>query len=100
MVNFSENCEQDVWPPYLDTLISKLLTLLQRGERLVQARAAKAPTADPKPGGTPGLGARKRSMPFDVACCTRLRQAATATDMMSAEPVAADSGLGPEQDVY
>jgi hypothetical protein len=36
VVNFSENCDQDLLPPYLDTLISKLLTLLQRGQRIVQ----------------------------------------------------------------
>ncbi len=36
VVNFSENCDQDLLPPYLDTLISKLLTLLQNGQRIVQ----------------------------------------------------------------
>ena len=36
VVNFSENCEQELLPPYLDTLISKLLILLQRGQRTVQ----------------------------------------------------------------
>jgi len=38
VVNFSENCDQDLLPPYLDTLISKLLTLLQNGQRIVQVR--------------------------------------------------------------
>jgi len=36
IVNFSENCDQDLLPPYLDTLISKLLILLQNGQRIVQ----------------------------------------------------------------
>lgn len=39
VVNFSENCEQELLPPYLDTLISKLLTLLQKGQRLVQVHS-------------------------------------------------------------
>ena len=39
IVNFSENCDQDLLPPYLDTLISKLLILLQNGQRIVQVRA-------------------------------------------------------------
>jgi len=38
VVNFSESCEQELLPPYLDTLISKLLTSLQKGQRLVQVR--------------------------------------------------------------
>lgn len=48
VVNFSENCDQDLLPPYLDTLISKLLTLLQRGQRTVQegALTAMASVAD------------------------------------------------------
>ena len=46
IVNFSENCDQDLLPPYLDTLISKLLTLLQNGQRIVQVRAR---TQDPGP---------------------------------------------------
>jgi len=48
VVNFSENCEQELLPPYLDTLISKLLTLLQKGQRLVQegALTAMASVAD------------------------------------------------------
>ena len=38
-VNFAENCDQDVMAPYLDTLISKLLALLQQGRRNVQEGA-------------------------------------------------------------
>jgi importin-5 len=36
VVNFSENCDQELLPPYLDTLITKLMTLLQNGQRMVQ----------------------------------------------------------------
>lgn len=36
VVNFAENCDQDVVAPYLDGLISKLLMLLQTGKRNVQ----------------------------------------------------------------
>lgn len=43
VVNFSENCEQELLPPYLDTLISKLLTLLQRGQRTVQVLCRAVP---------------------------------------------------------
>ena len=38
-VNFAENCDQDVVAPYLDTLIGKLLALLQQGRRNVQEGA-------------------------------------------------------------
>lgn len=38
VVNFSEGAEADIMAPHLDTLITKLLTLLQRGKKLVQAR--------------------------------------------------------------
>ncbi len=38
IVNFSENCDQELLPPYLDTLITKLMTLLQNGQRMVQVR--------------------------------------------------------------
>jgi hypothetical protein len=38
VVNFSEGAEADLMAPHLDTLITKLLTLLQRGKKLVQAR--------------------------------------------------------------
>ncbi|BDA40930.1 Importin-5 [Coccomyxa sp. Obi] len=48
VVNFSENCEQDLLPPYLDVLIPKLLGLLQQGQKLVQegALTAMASVAD------------------------------------------------------
>ncbi len=36
VVNFAENCDQDVVAPYLDTLIGKLLVLLQANKRNVQ----------------------------------------------------------------
>ena len=36
VVNFSENCDQDILPPYLDDLITHLLQLLQNGKRIVQ----------------------------------------------------------------
>lgn len=36
VVNFSENCDQELLPPYLDTLITKLMMLLQNGQRMVQ----------------------------------------------------------------
>lgn len=42
VVNFSENCDQELLPPYLDTLITKLMTLLQNGQRMVQVRAWSA----------------------------------------------------------
>ncbi|GLC61179.1 hypothetical protein PLESTB_001728100 [Pleodorina starrii] len=42
IVNFSEGVESDVLPPYLDTLILKLLNLLQNGARLVQEGALTA----------------------------------------------------------
>ncbi|KAL4539354.1 hypothetical protein Ndes2437B_g02265 [Nannochloris sp. 'desiccata'] len=38
-VNFAENCDQDVVAPYLDTLIGKLLALLQQGRKNVQEGA-------------------------------------------------------------
>jgi hypothetical protein len=38
-VNFAENCDQDILAPYLDTLISKLLALLQNGRKNVQEGA-------------------------------------------------------------
>eukprot|EP00798_Chlamydomonas_sp_ICE-L_P025737 gene25737-11397_t len=48
VVNFSENADPDIMPPYLDTLITKLLLLLQRGKKLVQegALTAMASVAD------------------------------------------------------
>eukprot|EP00884_Botryococcus_braunii_P020479 jgi/Botrbrau1/7114/Bobra.0165s0131.1 len=48
IVNFSENCDQDVLAPYLDALTGKLLGLLQHGQRLVQegALTAMASVAD------------------------------------------------------
>lgn len=48
VVNFSENCDADLLPPYLDTLITKLLMLLQHGKKLVQegALTAMASVAD------------------------------------------------------
>jgi hypothetical protein len=36
IVNFSEGAEAEFMPPYLDTLITKLLLLLQHGKKLVQ----------------------------------------------------------------
>lgn len=39
VVNFAENCEQDVVAPYLDTMIGKLLALLQSGRHNVQEGA-------------------------------------------------------------
>jgi hypothetical protein len=53
---FSEASDQDTLAPYLDTLISKLLALLQRGRRRVQeaaltAIAALADTAEVGAGG-------------------------------------------------
>lgn len=48
VVNFSEGAEQDLLPPHLDTLITKLLLLLQHGKKLVQegALTAMASVAD------------------------------------------------------
>jgi hypothetical protein len=49
MVNFAENCDQDVLKPYLDMLIGKLLALLQQSrKRNVQegALTAMASVAD------------------------------------------------------
>lgn len=48
VVNFSENCEKELMLPYLDTLITKLMTLLQHGKKLVQegALTAMASVAD------------------------------------------------------
>ncbi|KAK9810031.1 hypothetical protein WJX72_003666 [[Myrmecia] bisecta] len=48
IVNFSESCDQNLLPPYLDTLIHKLLMLLQNGKKLVQegALTAMASVAD------------------------------------------------------
>lgn len=42
VVNFSEGAEADLMAPHLDTLITKLLTLLQRGKKLVQEGALTA----------------------------------------------------------
>jgi hypothetical protein len=42
VVNFSEGCEPDLMAPYLDTLISQLVALLQRGKKLVQEGALTA----------------------------------------------------------
>jgi hypothetical protein len=41
-VNFAEGVEEEVLPPYLDSLIMKLLTLLQHGKKLVQEGALTA----------------------------------------------------------
>ncbi len=48
IVNFSENAEPEVMGPHLDNLISKLLALLQQGQKLVQegALTAMASVAD------------------------------------------------------
>lgn len=48
IVNFSENCEKELIVPYLDTLITKLMNLLQHGKKLVQegALTAMASVAD------------------------------------------------------
>eukprot|EP00850_Spirogloea_muscicola_P020012 SM000205S06219 [mRNA] locus=s205:248959:255137:+ [translate_table: standard] len=42
VLNFSENCNGDIMAPYLDGVISKLLTLLQSGKRVVQEGALTA----------------------------------------------------------
>uniref|UniRef100_A0A7S0VCH6 TOG domain-containing protein n=1 Tax=Polytomella parva TaxID=51329 RepID=A0A7S0VCH6_9CHLO len=42
VVNFSESVEGDVLPLYLDTLIQKLLILLQHGQKIVQEGALTA----------------------------------------------------------
>lgn len=42
VVNFSEGAEADLMAPHLDTLIGKLLVLLQRGKKLVQEGALTA----------------------------------------------------------
>ncbi|GFR44315.1 hypothetical protein Agub_g5527 [Astrephomene gubernaculifera] len=42
IVNFSEGVESEVLPPYLDSLILKLLNLLQHGAKLVQEGALTA----------------------------------------------------------
>ncbi|KAI8476174.1 MAG: armadillo-type protein [Monoraphidium minutum] len=42
VVNFSEGSEADLMGPHLDVLITKLLTLLQRGKKLVQEGALTA----------------------------------------------------------
>lgn len=41
-VNFSEGVDEEILPPYLDALISKLLLLLQHGKKLVQEGALTA----------------------------------------------------------
>jgi len=48
VVNFSEGADQELLPPHLDTLITKLLLLLQHGKKLVQegALTAMASVAD------------------------------------------------------
>lgn len=51
IVNFSENCEQDMMQPYLDDLIGKLLALLQRGQKVVQVGAGTCLTF-PRPLGS------------------------------------------------
>lgn len=43
MVNFSENCDQAILAPYLDSLIGVLATLLSNGKKMVQASAALQP---------------------------------------------------------
>ena len=42
MVNFSESCDKDLMQPYLDTLVSKLLQLLQHQSKLVKEGALTA----------------------------------------------------------
>jgi hypothetical protein len=42
VVNFSESCESDTMGPHLDALITKLLTLLQQGKKVVQEGALTA----------------------------------------------------------
>lgn len=42
IVNFSENSKTDLIQPYLDQLISRLITLLQQGQRMVQEGALTA----------------------------------------------------------
>eukprot|EP00775_Hariotina_reticulata_P003510 gene3510-3780_t len=42
VVNFSESCESDGMGPHLDALITKLLTLLQQGKKVVQEGALTA----------------------------------------------------------
>ena len=48
VVNFSESADPEQMQPYLDTLITKLLLLLQHGKKLVQegALTAMASVAD------------------------------------------------------
>uniref|UniRef100_A0A7R9V0M6 TOG domain-containing protein n=1 Tax=Chlamydomonas euryale TaxID=1486919 RepID=A0A7R9V0M6_9CHLO len=41
-VNFADNVEEELLPPYLDSLIMKLLVLLQHGKKLVQEGALTA----------------------------------------------------------
>lgn len=41
-VNFAENIDEELLPPYLDVLITKLLVLLQHGKKLVQEGALTA----------------------------------------------------------
>ncbi|XP_050233599.1 uncharacterized protein LOC126682090 [Mercurialis annua] len=42
VLNFSENCTPDILAPYLDGIISKLLTLMQNGKQMVQEGALTA----------------------------------------------------------
>lgn len=42
VVNFSEAADAEILPPYLDTLITKLLSLLRNGKRIVQEGALTA----------------------------------------------------------
>ena len=43
IVNFSENCDQEILPSYLDDLITHLLRLLQNGKRIVQVSVLSPP---------------------------------------------------------
>ena len=39
IVNFSENCDEEILTGYLDNLITQLLGLLQNGQKLVKVRS-------------------------------------------------------------
>lgn len=45
IVNFVDQCDNEFIEPYLDSLISKLLTILQKGKRFVQEQALAAISA-------------------------------------------------------
>ncbi|PNH09582.1 Importin-5 [Tetrabaena socialis] len=73
IVNFSEGVETEVLPPYLDSLILKLLNLLQHGARLVQegALTALASVADSSQAAAVDVAAWRLSMQLFVACVGR-----------------------------